>query len=135
MLFRSAHTHLELTILRGLLENVPFVDWIRRLVKAKYQILTRDALKLSALLGAMEMIRAGVTTIGEVMDLGVGFEAMKEIGLQGVAYQEVFGPDPSSAPEALDMLKSKVDAFQAFTTDSLRIGVSPHAPYTVCEPL
>ena len=111
--FVNAHAHLELTLFHGLLENLSFSDWIARLVRLKYQKCTRDALKVSAQLGAMEMLRAGITTVGEVMDVGTGWEAMLEFGLQGVAYQEVFGPAEGAAPEALRALAGESRAFTA----------------------
>jgi 5-methylthioadenosine/S-adenosylhomocysteine deaminase len=133
--FVNAHAHLELTILRGLLENIPFLQWIQRLTHIKYQILTRDDLKLSAQLGAIEMLRAGVTTVAEVMDVGTGWEAMREFGLQGIAYQEVFGPAESVAAESMKGLVSKVDRYRTGESSTMKIGVSPHAPYTVSRPL
>src|SRR5881409_2749164 len=95
--FVNAHTHLELTILRGFLEDLPFSEWIPKLTRAKYQDLGRDEMLASARLGCVEMIRAGVTCLGEVMDLGTAWPAMREFGLQGVAYQEVFGPAETQA--------------------------------------
>jgi cytosine/adenosine deaminase-related metal-dependent hydrolase len=133
--FVNAHAHLELTILRGLLENIPFLQWILRLTHIKYQILTRDDLKLSAQLGAIEMLRAGVTTVAEVMDVGTGWEAMKEFGLQGTAYQEVFGPAESVVAESMKGLVEKVNRYRIQESATMKIGVSPHAPYTVSRPL
>src|SRR5205814_4429784 len=126
--FVNAHAHLELTILRGLLENLPFTEWIQGLVRTKYRLLTRDDLQISAQLGAIEMLRAGVTTVAEVMDVGTGWEAMREFGLQGIAYQEVFGPAESVAEESMKQLIAKLDSYRKDETEALRIGVSPHAP-------
>jgi len=133
--FVNSHAHLELTILRGLLENIPFLEWIQRLTHIKYQILTRDDLRLSAQLGAIEMLRAGVTTVAEVMDVGTGWEAMREFGLQGIAYQELFGPAESAAAESMKGLVSKIDRHRVEESATMKIGVSPHAPYTVSRPL
>ena len=133
--FVNAHAHLELTILRGLLENIPFLEWIRRLTEIKYQVLTRDDLKLSAQMGAMEMLRAGVTTVAEVMDVGTGWEAMREFGLQGIAYQEVFGPAESVVTDSMKGLIGKVERYRSAESATMKIGVSPHAPYTVSRPL
>ena len=99
--FVNAHAHLELTVLRGFLEDIPFDAWISRLTRAKYQQLTRHEIIQSARLGAIEMLRGGVTCIAEVMDLGVSWQAMREFGLQGIAYQEAFGPEESQAEEAV----------------------------------
>ncbi|HLH30132.1 MAG TPA: amidohydrolase family protein, partial [Terriglobia bacterium] len=129
--FVNAHTHLEITIMRGYLDRLPFTDWIPRLTNAKYNVLSRADMLASARLGAIEMLRAGVTCVGEVMDLGTGWEAMREFGLQGIAYQEVFGPAEAQAEEAMAGLTNKVDACRRDETQTQRIGVSPHAPYTV----
>jgi 5-methylthioadenosine/S-adenosylhomocysteine deaminase len=133
--FVNAHTHLELTLFQGLLEKLSFPDWIARLVRMKYEQCTPEALKLSAQLGAIKMLRAGITTVGEVMDTGAGWEAMLEFGLQGVAFQEVFGPAEDVAAQALGGLREKVAVHQQRETPTQRIGVSPHAPYTVSKKL
>ena len=133
--FVNAHAHLELTLFHGLLENLSFSDWIARLVRLKYQKCTRDALKVSAQLGATEMLRAGVTTVGEVMDAGTGWEAMLEVGLQGVAYQEVFGPAESTAPASPPSAAGEDRGSSQGGNVTQRIGVSPHAPYTVSRSL
>jgi cytosine/adenosine deaminase-related metal-dependent hydrolase len=132
--FVNAHTHLELTLFRGFLEGLRFHEWIRVLTKTKYA-LDRDALILSARLGAAECLAAGVTTIGEVMDIGTGWEAMAEYGLRGLAWQEVFGPAPEAARDAVRSLGEKMAARSEATTALCRLGVSPHAPYSVSEPL
>ena len=133
--FVNAHAHLELTILRGFLEDMPFDSWIPRLTRAKYQQLSRDEMLQSARLGSIEMLRAGVTCLAEVMDLGVSWQAMREFGLRGVAYQEVFGPAVSQCDEAMAGLRKKIDAYRRDENDTLRVGVSPHAPYTVSRKL
>jgi 5-methylthioadenosine/S-adenosylhomocysteine deaminase len=129
--FVNAHSHLELTILRGFLDDLPFSEWIPKLTRAKYQQLNRDEMLASARLGCVEMIRAGVTCLAEVMDLGTAWPAMREFGLQGIVYQEVFGPAESQVDQAVTDLIKKVDAFRDDETATLRVGVSPHAPYTV----
>ena len=133
--FVNAHAHLELTLFQGLLENLTFADWIARLVHIKYQRCTRDAFAVSARLGAAQMVRAGVTAIGEVMDIGTGWEAMLQFGLQGIAYQEVFGPAETTVVEAMAGLREKVDRYRPQETATQRVGVSPHAPYTVSRKL
>ena len=81
------------------------------------------------------MLRAGITTVGEVMDVGTGWEAMLEFGLQGVAYQEVFGPAEAAAPEALRAFRRRSKVHRRQETSTQRVGVSPHAPYTVSKRL
>ena len=136
----NVHSHLELTLLRGYLENLPFWDWIRRLTQTKYELLTREDLRISALAGACEAIRAGVTTLGDAMDLGTSLDALTDSGLRGILYQEVFSPRPDEAEDRLTDLEGKLANLEARTgtaagrrNRSARIvlGVSPHAPYSV----
>ena len=145
----NTHTHLELTLLRGYLEDLPFWDWIRCLTRTKYELLTREDLGISAQAGACEAIRAGVTTLGDAMDLGAGLDALAASGLRGVLYQEIFSPRPEEAEERLADLEAKLANLEArIETEEARRrgcaggrpsrivpGVSPHAPYSVSGPL
>ena len=65
--FVNSHSHLELTVLRGYLEDLPFWNWIQRLVEAKHEVLNHEEIKISAEMGACEAIRAGITTVGDAM--------------------------------------------------------------------
>ncbi len=131
----NAHTHLELTAMRGFLEDLEFHTWIRRLVTARQEVLTRDMLLDSARLGIEEGLVAGITTYADTCSSGVAFDAMVERGVRGIMYQEVFGPAPATCEESITELKAKVAALQSRQTALVRVGVSPHAPYTVSDRL
>lgn len=131
----NVHTHLELTVMRGFLEELAFREWIIRLTTAKRTVLTREDLLDSARLGLREGLRAGVTTYADTCDSGVAFEAMLEQGVRGIMYQEVFGPDPDQCDASMRELRAKVAALRVRETPLVRIGVSPHAPYTVSDRL
>jgi 5-methylthioadenosine/S-adenosylhomocysteine deaminase len=60
--------------------------------------------------------------------------ALRDVGLRGVVYQESFGPDARLAHENFEKLKTKVQELRTIESELLRVGVSPHAPYTVCGP-
>ena len=129
--FVNAHAHLELTILRGFLEDADFFKWIRAVTVLKQEHLSVADMRASARLGVVEALAAGVTCVGEVMDVGVSWQAMLEFGLQGVAYQEVFGPSDAQADDAFKGLVAKVEGMRSLETATQRLGVSPHAPFTV----
>jgi cytosine/adenosine deaminase-related metal-dependent hydrolase len=131
----NVHTHLELTVLRGFLEDLDFAHWIWRLNGVKRAVLDRESLLDSARLGMLEGVRNGITTFADTCDSGVAFDAMLESGVRGIMYQEVFGPDPSSCAKSLEELRSRVAGLRSRETPLVRAGVSPHAPYTVSDPL
>ncbi|HEX4933740.1 MAG TPA: amidohydrolase family protein, partial [Gemmatimonadaceae bacterium] len=82
-----------------------------------------------------EGLRAGITTFGDTCASGVVMRAMREAGVRGVMYQEVFGPDPAQCDGALAGLRQKLDVLREQVTPRVRLGISPHAPYTVSDPL
>ena len=133
----NTHTHLELTALRGYLENEErdFFAWLRKLTIARLELLTPDDIRVSATWGACEAVRAGITCVDDASDSALmSMLALKDAGLRGVVYQESFGPDPRLAAENFEKLKLKVQELRANETLLVRAGVSPHAPYSVCGP-
>jgi 5-methylthioadenosine/S-adenosylhomocysteine deaminase len=131
----NAHCHLELTVMRGFLENLDFRSWILRLTTAKRAVLTREMLLDSALYGIDEGLRRGITTYADTCDSGVAFHAMRARGVRGIMYQEVFGPDPVQCEGSMAGLREKVACLRPQETPLVRVGVSPHAPYTVSDDL
>jgi 5-methylthioadenosine/S-adenosylhomocysteine deaminase len=131
----NAHTHLELTVMRGFLEDLEFRSWIFRLTRARREVLTPEALVDSARAGIAEGLLAGITTYADTNDSGAPFRAMLEMGVRGISYQEVFGPDPAQCAESLAELRGKVEMLRRDQTALVRAGVSPHAPYSVCDGL
>ncbi|MCA1565017.1 MAG: amidohydrolase family protein [Acidobacteria bacterium] len=134
----NCHTHLELTAMRGYLEDVEgdFFAWLRKLTVARTTHMTADDLRVSATWGAVEAARAGVTTLGDASSYGdASMAALREVGLRGVVYQEVISPDARVADELLSKLRADVARLRELENDLLRVGVSPHTPFTVSERL
>jgi 5-methylthioadenosine/S-adenosylhomocysteine deaminase len=50
-------------------------------------------------------------------------------------YQEVFGPDPSRCAESLAGLRAKIAVHRSAETTAVRVGVSPHAAFSVSDEL
>ncbi|HEV3416835.1 MAG TPA: amidohydrolase family protein [Pirellulales bacterium] len=128
----NAHTHLEFSDLKSPLgsHGMRFADWIHAVVA--YRRRRTDAKRQAASLkGIAESIRFGTTTLGEIATAGWLLEA--------------FARDAPSSPESTVFLETiglrrnrfqaGLDAAKEHLTLSakrgIRIGLSPHAPYTV----
>jgi cytosine/adenosine deaminase-related metal-dependent hydrolase len=132
----NAHSHLELTVMRGFLEREEndFFAWLRKLTLARLAMTGEDLL-VSAACGAIEATRAGVTSVGDASSVASqAITALKLVGLRGIIYQESFGPDPSFAAENVTKLRDQISELRDLENEVVRIGVSPHAPYTVSGP-
>ena len=133
----NAHSHLELTVMRGFLEKEEhdFKAWLGKLTVAR-MAMTGDDLFVSAACGALEAARAGITCVADSSSVATRtMPAVSAVGLRGIVYHETFGPDPIVAEQSLAGLQRELDAMRALESTTLRAGVSPHAPYTVSAPL
>ncbi|MFL5505929.1 MAG: amidohydrolase family protein, partial [Gemmatimonadales bacterium] len=130
----NAHTHLELTGLAGTVREASFPDWIRKLRQVKAERSYADFLA-AAKQGIRDCWAAGVTTVADTGDSGAVIEALAELGGRGVSYHEVFGPHPGQVDESMAGLRCRVEELRRFTSERVRLGVSPHAPYTVSREL
>jgi len=130
----NCHTHLELTHLAGRVPTPEFAAWIRRIRELK------DGTRLpefrhAAEQGMRDCWAAGVTCVADTGSTGAVMEVLQALGGRGIVYQEVFGPDPARCEASLAELEAAVERLHPFASDRLRLGVSPHAPYTVSAPL
>ena len=131
----NAHTHVELTALRGFLEGLDFRDWLRVLTSVRATVLDQEALLTSSLIGIHEGLLAGITTYADTTASGVPIFAMREMGVRGIGYIETFGPSATAAGESMKKLEQQVEDFRKHDTALVQTGVSPHAPYTVSAAL
>src|SRR6476620_82999 len=80
----NAHTHLELTAMRGYLEDEEsdFFAWLSNLTVARLERMTPDDIRVSATWGACEAARAGITSVGDASDSALmSMLALKDVGL------------------------------------------------------
>ena len=132
--FVNCHSHLEITSMRGTLDDVEhdFSAWLLRLNGIREKLSDED-IRAAAINGAREGAAAGVTCFGDIGRYGVaGFEALKTVGLRGILFQETeFSPDNRTADEDFLKLTAKYEALREQATTIVQVGLSPHSPYTV----
>ena len=124
--FVNAHSHLEYAAYAGFGDGLSFAPWIGLHVARKRRL---DASDMEALAraGAAECLRAGITTVGDCSFSGAAVTACAELGLRAIVYLEVFGEDAGALTRFAELRDRVADSF----SDRVRLGISPHAPYTV----
>lgn len=130
----NCHTHLELTGLGGRIAADSFPEWIGQLRRLK-EARSREDFLAAARQGIADCFATGVTTVADTGDSGTVIEALAEAEGSGIAYLEVFGPHPGQCADALAGLQRRAEMLRSFTTERVRLGISPHAPYSVSGPL
>lgn len=137
--FVNCHSHLELTSMRGFLDDseADFFRWLMKLTITRAEKLTEKDIELSAIWGALEGVRAGITCFGDIGRYGrAGFNALKTNGLRGTLFQETeYSPYDAKADEDFAKLEEKFLALQTDETELVKAGLSPHSPYTVSRKL
>ena len=126
----DCHSHLEYAVYAGFGDGLPFSSWIGLHVSRK-SLLDLDEMRAIATDGAHQCLRSGITTVGDCSFVGAAAEAAAETGLRAVVYLEVFGR-AASALVRFEELRERVGPA---LSDRVRLGVSPHAPYTCTREL
>ncbi len=128
----NAHTHLELSALRG---RVPggggFLPWVERLIGARVELAPDE--ENEAIGAAIAELRAsGTVAVGEVTNSLAAVHPLAEARIEGCIFLEVFGQD-------LERLRSRVrgleDELRERVGDWPSAGLSyapaPHTLYTL----
>ncbi|MBC7461488.1 MAG: amidohydrolase family protein [Thermoleophilia bacterium] len=131
--FVNAHAHIEYAAYGELVDGLAFAGWIADHMQRKRR-LAPEQMRASARFGAVTALHAGITTIGDASFSGDAAHAMHELGLRGRVYLECFGGDTAAGAEAT-LADTLARLEQLPSSALLHHGISPHAPYTVGEPL
>jgi len=123
--FVNAHSHLEYAVYAGFGDGLPFVPWIGMHIQRKDALDFGDMMAI-ATVGAHESLRSGVTTVGDCSFSGATALAAASSGIRAIVYLEVF----STGGAPLDRFDEAYARVEHTQSDRVRIGVSPHAPYT-----
>lgn len=123
----NAHTHLDLSLLP--LYRGPFAGFLSHVVAHR----ERRGLE-GAKRGLEELLASGVGAFADIVfkDEVMDF-LLQESPLPGVAFYEVFAPEPSLAEEVYRAVRRKVEAWRR-REGKVKVGLSPHAPYSVSPP-
>ena len=125
--FVNAHSHLEYAVYAGFGDGLAFAPWLALHIERKARI-GWDEMVAIARAGAAECLRSGITTTADYSFSGAAAAACAELGLRAIVYLEVFGSEPTAVLEQFERLRARAERS---LSEHVRLGISPHAPYTV----
>jgi 5-methylthioadenosine/S-adenosylhomocysteine deaminase len=133
----DGHTHLPMTLFRGLADDLPLHDWLERHVwPAERQFLNPETVRWGARLGAAELIRSGVTTCCDMYFYEDEVaETVQEAGLRAVLGQGIIevGGTAAEVERRVADAQRFVERWRGHTR--IVPAFAPHAAYTVSPDL
>jgi 5-methylthioadenosine/S-adenosylhomocysteine deaminase len=131
--FINNHSHIAMTLLRGVAEDLPLFDWLRDKIWPIEAKLKPWQIEIGAALGAVEALLGGTTTVNTnyIYDPeGSEVSALKAIGMRGVVSHGIFD---WTAEKGLKATEDLCANFHGADSGRIRIATSPHSAYS-CSP-
>jgi 5-methylthioadenosine/S-adenosylhomocysteine deaminase len=134
--FINGHTHVPMTLFRGLRDDVTLNDWLYKYIfPAEAKNVNEDFVRWGTRLAAAEQIRAGVTTFADMYYFENAIaEETKAAGMRGVLGETFIDfPVPGNKNEA-EMLAYTEKFLRRWQGDALiHAAVAPHSIYTCSQ--
>ena len=129
----NAHTHVPMTLLRGLADDLRLDVWLMGyMMPVEREFVSPEFVRLGTLLACAEQIRSGITTFNDMYYFEEDVaQAAADAGMRAVCGQTVMkfpAPDAASFEDSLQMAREFI---QKWKDHPLIVpAVAPHAPYT-----
>jgi 5-methylthioadenosine/S-adenosylhomocysteine deaminase len=132
----NAHTHVPMTLLRGLADDLRLDVWLMGyMMPVEREFVSPEFVRLGTLLACTESIRSGVTCFADMYYYEDEVaKAAAEVGLRAVCGQTVLkypSPDAESYEVALDYARDYIQRWKDHPL--VTPAIAPHAPYTCTE--
>src|SRR5437868_6481946 len=134
--FINGHTHVPMTLLRGLHDDVTLDEWLRKYIfPAEAKNVTEDFVRWGTRLALAEQIRSGVTTFADMYYFEDAVaEETKAAGVRGVLGETILdfpAPDNKSNAEMLAYTERLLKKWQG--DPLIHAAVAPHSMYACSQ--
>lgn len=132
--FVNAHTHVPMTLFRGIADDRDLMDWLTNFIfPAEAKNVDRDFVKWGTRLAAAEMIRSGTTTFADMyyFESDIARET-KAAGLRAVLGETLIdfpAPDNKTWEDAIRYMREFARTWKGDRL--ITPALAPHAPFTV----
>src|SRR5918993_2540608 len=133
----NAHTHLELSYMRGVVPPAPsFAEWVRALIslRGKHPDPVAPDIVDAIETAIGEARAAGTGVIGDISNTLVSARMLHGLGMPGHVFHEVLGFRLTDGTEVVSAAQRRIDDMSGVGSD-VRLSVAPHAPYSVSPAL
>ena len=135
--FINTHTHLSMTLFRGLADDLSLDTWLNDHIWPMEANLNGDYCYIGALLGAVELIKSGTTTFSDMYfymeDVA---RAIDEAGIRAVLSYGMI--DFGDAERRENEIRENLELFNScngMADGRIKVFFGPHSPYTASEEL
>ena len=132
----NGHTHIPMTLMRGLKDDVTLDDWLRKYIfPAEARNVTEDYVRWGSRLALAEMIRSGTTTFADMYYFEEAeAEETKSAGLRGFLGETwIDFPAPDNKNEAEMAAYTEKFLIKWHGDPLIHASVAPHSIYTCSE--
>ncbi|MBI9048328.1 MAG: amidohydrolase family protein [Anaerolineaceae bacterium] len=134
--FVNAHTHVPMTLLRGLADDLRLDVWLLGyMMPVEREYVTPEFVQLGTLLACAEMIKSGITTFADMYyfedDVA---EATVKAGMRAICGESILKfptPDSASYEEGLAYARKFIEKWKNHPL--ITPAIAPHAPYTCTD--
>src|SRR5688500_16451667 len=128
----NAHTHLELSWMRGQVPPAPSMpQWVESLMALRRTVGHEPPAPIGDAI--REARAAGTALVGDITNTFAAYAPLAESGMSGAIFRELLGFSVAD-PEAL-VAATRAQADALSPSERLRISIVPHAPYSVSPAL
>src|SRR6266850_545504 len=134
--FINGHTHVPMTLLRGLRDDVTLDEWLRKYIfPAEAKNVTEEFVRWGTRLAAAEQIRGGVTTFADMYYFEDAIaEETKAAGMRAVLGETILDFPASDNKSNAAMLEYTEKFLKRWQGDALiHAAVAPHSIYTCSQ--
>ncbi|MBE7422507.1 MAG: TRZ/ATZ family hydrolase [Zoogloeaceae bacterium] len=132
----NLHTHAAMTLLRGIADDLPLMEWLRSHIwPAEAKHVSAAFVRDGTLLACAEMLRGGITCFNDMYFFPeAAAEAAQSLGMRAVLGLVIIEFPTTYAADAEDYIVKGLAARDRLRSDSLiSFCMAPHAPYTVSD--
>ncbi|MCJ7700744.1 MAG: amidohydrolase [Anaerolineales bacterium] len=132
----NAHTHVPMTLLRGLADDLRLDVWLMGfMMPVEREFVTPEFVHVGTQLACTELIRSGVTCFSDMYYFEEEVaKAAAEAGLRAICGQTVLkfpSPDAESYEDSLEYAREYIQRWKNHPL--ITPAIAPHAPYTCTE--